>query len=201
MALKFRHHFMNMVRGGPELTIKTTALLTSMLLLAPPAISAPEDSLEAGIKATYLYKMAPFVEWPGSAFKGETTPFVICVIGRDPFGPLLDRAVAGQRVGSHPIIVNRLAVAVHDSRCHIAYLGGSPTQGVKEALQLLDKAPVLTVTSGPATPGAVDFVVTDGRVRFRIDNQAAADGGLSISSKLLSLALSVKPKTMPGFPP
>jgi hypothetical protein len=34
--------------------------------------------------------------------------------------------------------------------------------------------------------------MTQGRVRFRIDDQTAADDGLSISSKLLSLAVSVR---------
>jgi len=53
-----------------------------------------QDSLETAVKATYLYKFAPFVTWPQ-----RPGPFVICVVGRDPFGPVLDQAVAGQRAG------------------------------------------------------------------------------------------------------
>ena len=55
-------------------------------------------------------------------------------------------------------------------------------------------APVLTVTDDagdPAARGMIDFVLRDGRVRFRIDPRAAERSGLVISSKLLSLA--VKP--------
>ncbi len=41
------------------------------------------------------------------------------------------------------------------------------------------------------TRGMIDFVLKDARVRFRIDPRAAERSGLTISSKLLSLA--VKP--------
>ena len=39
--------------------------------------------------------------------------------------------------------------------------------------------------------GAIHFAVVNGRVRFHIDNDAAVRAGLNISSRLLSLALSV----------
>jgi hypothetical protein len=37
----------------------------------------------------------------------------------------------------------------------------------------------------------VDFTLHQGKVRFRIDQAAAEANGLTVSSKLLSLALSV----------
>jgi hypothetical protein len=39
-------------------------------------------------------------------------------------------------------------------------------------------------------------VIHDNRVRFEIDDAAAARNGLTISSKLLGLALSVKPRDL-----
>jgi hypothetical protein len=54
---------------------------------------------------------------------------------------------------------------------------------------------VLTVTDVTAATTAgviIRFVIKDSRVRLDIDDQAAAQGGLTISSKLLSLALSVR---------
>ena len=56
---------------------------------------------------------------------------------------------------------------------------------------------VLTVTDGQADSGDVgiiNFVVRDSRVRFDIDDAAAASAGLTISSRLLNLALHVKPR-------
>jgi hypothetical protein len=159
-----------------------------------------QESLETAVKAAYLYKFAPFVGWPGAAARAGQ-PFTVCVVGADPFGSVLDRAVAGQKVGDRPIAVRRLATAARDSACEIAFLGGSRGQSVKDGLGILHGAPVLTVTDGSPYPGVIDFALTQGRVRFRVDDQAAADSGLTISSKLLSLAVSVRSRKTSGSNP
>src|ERR1700733_6570688 len=41
---------------------------------------------EYRVKAAFLYNFAKFVEWP--AHTGADDTFVICVLGRSPFGPL-----------------------------------------------------------------------------------------------------------------
>jgi hypothetical protein len=56
--------------------------------------------------------------------------------------------------------------------------------------------PVLTVTdrsAGGTEAGIIDFVVQDNRIRFAIDSDAASANGVTISSELLKLALTVKP--------
>ena len=68
---------------------------------------------------------------------------------------------------------------------------------MKDGLRALQGAPVLTVTDGAAAPGIVDLVLSGGRVRFRIDDETARASRLAISSKLLSLAVSVTSK--PGL--
>lgn len=182
------------------LTLRLAGGLLGLMLGLGLALAARADpaDLETAVKASYLYKFGPFVDWPAQAFAGPDSPFVICVVGRDPFGSLLDRAVTGQRVGGRAIVVARLASADHGSACQVAYLGGSRDQSVRAALAALRGAPVLTVTDGPGGPGIVDFVLADNRVRFRIDEAAAAENQLTISSKLLGLALSVNQKKPSG---
>jgi hypothetical protein len=90
--------------------------------------------------------------------------------------------------------VARLAEVDRESGCQVLYAVGSSRQSVPQALQAVRGAPVLTVTDagrGP-TRGMIHFVVFEDRVRFHIDAQQAAQSGLSISSKLLALGLSVK---------
>ncbi len=168
---------------------RSLALAAALCLVATSA--RDQDSLATAVKASYLSKFAPFVVWPA----GPTGPgtFAICVVGKDPFGGVLDRAVGGQTIVGRPAAVLRLATIQANSPCQIAFLGGSPAQGIKDALRALHGAPVLTVTDGGVPRGIIDLAIVDGRVRFRVDNQAAADSGLTISSKLLSLALSVSP--------
>ena len=53
---------------------------------------------------------------------------------------------------------------------------------------------ILLVTDGAVSSdrGMIHFVLDDDRVRFHIDLQAASRSRLSISSRLLNLALSVR---------
>ena len=165
------------------------------------AVSAPAHAAsEYAVKAAYLYKFAAFAEWPGASFPTADSPLNLCVVGFDPFGAQLDRAVAGQRIGDHPIVAKRLERAHPDAGCHIAYIGGSRTEPVPEALAVLRGSPTLTVTDQAmgSTRGAVHFVLKDQRVRFHINDEAAEQNRLSISSKLLRLALTVRARKARG---
>lgn len=161
--------------------------ILAFALLVPAARPRAQDSLEYAVKAAYLVKIAPFVEWPAGAFASPSAPLSICVMGADPFGNLLARAAEGQKDGDHPIAVRRIGAP--DPACRIVYLEASEDQAYQRAFA---GRPVLTVTDAASRPGIVNFVLVDGHVRFEIDEDAARASGLTISSKLLSLATRVK---------
>ena len=164
----------------------------AVLLAAIPAHSA-DRSLEYAVKATFLYKFASFVEWPQGSFATESSPFNLCVVGRDPFASRIQEAVSGQNVGRHPIVLRQLARAEPQSDCHVMFVSGSPAQPAAEALKAVSGTPTLTVTDSAigATAGIIHFVIVDGRVSFDIDTVAAAKNRLVIRSKLLELARRV----------
>jgi hypothetical protein len=171
------------------------AVAALLAVFAPLAPARAASGLETAVKATYLYKFAPFVEWPAAAFEGAASPFYLCVQGEDPFGPVLDNAVAGQRIGQHPIVVRRMQRIEHGLACHILYVSGSRAQSAAEALRTVRGSGVLTVTDATREPGVkgdIHFILKDGRVRFEIDDVTASADGLVISSKLLNLALAVR---------
>lgn len=167
--------------------------------IAPGAALAQEGiSLERAIKAIYLWKFAPYVEWPASVFKSPDSPFVICVIGNNPFGQVLDEAVTGQRISSRPIEIKRISAVSRNSGCEILFTAGSPEQSIAAALAAVRGSPVLTVTDSEDSKGLkgiINFVIENNHVRFEINDAAAAENGLVISSKLLSLAVAVTPRT------
>ena len=169
-------------------------LALAALLLAPAShAAAPTASSEYEIKAAYLYKFGDFVEWPAKAFASPDSPATLCIVGDDPFDGILDKAVSGQRIGGRPIVVKRLQTVGADSGCHILYV--DTKQPPEQYLAAVRGSSVLTVTDGALadqTGGIISFVIKDNRVRFEIDDQAAAVNGLSISSKLLSLAVAIK---------
>jgi hypothetical protein len=159
------------------------------------AHAAEKESLEKAVKAAYLSKFGLYVEWPATAFPSPNSALTLCVAGEDPFGAALDKAAADQSTGGgRPISVRRLRTVGRDSGCHILYIGGSDALHIRQAIDAVRGSSVLTVSDARGTQvGAIiNFVVKDNRVRFDIDEEAAAQNGLTISSKLLSLALNVK---------
>jgi hypothetical protein len=167
----------------------------ALALSAPTAGPRADTVTEYPVKAAFLSKFGDFVDWPEGGFADPAAPAVLCVVGRDPFGPALDRAAQGQRLHGRMIVVRRIKVIDPASGCHLAYLGGG-AQDQALALRTLAGAPVLTITdqAPEEARGVIDFTLRDNRVRFRIDDASAARHGLTISSKLLALAISVRPR-------
>jgi hypothetical protein len=95
-----------------------------LLLAVALAAAAP---LEYGVKAAYLLGFTRYVEWPAFVFPAEGAPLVLCVIGPDPFGDLLDRTVAGRSSQQRRLAVRRLAVAelAQAGGCHVAFVSRS----------------------------------------------------------------------------
>src|SRR5687767_10679979 len=74
-----------------------TRAATFLLALALfPASTSRADAQAAAseyeVKAAYLYNFGRFVTWPPDSSDGEA--FSICVLGRDPFGRVLDTTLA-----------------------------------------------------------------------------------------------------------
>ena len=101
----------------------------------------------------------------------------------------------GAKVGDRPVTLRRLQKVTAESDCQIAYIAGSSEQPVAEGLRALAETPVLTVTDSDRgdARGMIHFAMQQSRVKFHIDSGAAARSNLTLSSKLLALALSVKP--------
>lgn len=167
------------------------AVLFLLALLLPGEAHPQSAMLEAEVKATYLYKLAQFVTWPPGAL--PSGPFTVCVVGGRPFSGLLDQAVQGAQVQQHPIVVRHYASIRFNPGCQVMFVTASDPQQIAAMLAAVRGSPVLTVTDSQQetdATGIINFVLVDGRVRFQIDRRAAAQNGLIISSKLLSLAVS-----------
>lgn len=167
-------------------------LAGALLLLAPTA--APAQVTDTAVKAAFLPKFARYVTWPSAAMPRGGDPFVLCVLGSDPFGSMLDEAARSQTVDGRRIAVRRLDSAANADGCQIAFVQGSRTRPAGQLIAALGKKPVLTVTdsSNGSQRGIIHFAVVNGRVRFYIDQSSAAQRGLAISSRLLALAIGVK---------
>jgi hypothetical protein len=175
--------------------ISISVLLIWISLVLLPMQAQPVSPSEYQVKAAFLYNFAKFVEWPAEVFQ-DNKPFVIGIVGHDPFGGLIDEAVSGKTVRDRKITVNRYSKIEDAANSHILFVAGSEGEEVARILKRLGKAPVLTVSDIErfAEEGGMIQLVTDqNRVRFAVNVAAVDRAGLKPSSQLLKLAQIVGP--------
>jgi hypothetical protein len=149
---------------------------------------AAEAPTEYQVKAVFVFNFAHFVEWPPQAFTAPDAPFVIGILGSDPFGARLDEAVRGERIDQHPLQVRRFRNVDELGPCQVLYIDRSVSAESRRVLTALDHRSTLTVSDmdGAAEGGVmIQFVTENSRIRLRINVEAARAAGLTISSKLL----------------
>jgi len=166
-----------------------------LLGFATPAVAAESaPSAEYQLKAVFLFNFAQFVEWPARAYRDAKAPLVIGVLGEDPFGAFLDRLVSGEKVGGRPLIVRRFPRADDITECHILFISRSEAATLNQVLARLKGRSLLTVSDVDTFTrqgGIVRFVMENGKIRLRINVEAAKECDLTISSKILRPAMIV----------
>jgi hypothetical protein len=146
---------------------------------------------EYDVKAVFLYNFVSFVTWPDSAFADANTPFVIGVLGHDPFGPVLDEVVRSEQAKNRALVVKRMGRVEEATDCHILFISGSEGRRVPEILRKQAGRPTLLVGDFPGfaeAGGMVGFRMEGSRLKLDINVDAARAANLAISSKLLRVA-------------
>lgn len=144
---------------------------------------------EYQVKAAFLLNFIKFIEWPDSAEKKGVT---LCVIGKDPFGSLLDQLAASQ---TPPPSIARLSRTDDMKRCNLAFISQSESDVYAKILASFANSSIVTVSDIPGfvdNQGVIGLVIEEERVRFEIGLAAAKNAKIVISSKLLSLAKNAK---------
>ena len=168
-----------------------TALLLILLLSAPVTGMADEAQYtEYRIKTAFLYNFSRFTSWPEATLQ-DRSEFSLCTLGNTLFRAQLDTLI-GKTVHSKTLVVKQFDRPEELVDCQLVFL--SQSDELTETLWILKELPVLTVSDAATFTekgGIIQFELVDNKVRFRINVDAARTAGLTISSKLLSLAISV----------
>ncbi len=167
------------------LLIRLAVLVMGVMLLTGDASAALS---EHRLKAVFLFNFSKFVEWPPSAFATADAPFVIGVIGRDPFGSDLGDIARGETVNGRRLLVRHVQAAQDAAACQILFIPESEGAKLEEIVAALAGSNTLTVSDldSAAQRGAMIRLITDrDKIRLRINVESARAAGLTISSKLL----------------
>jgi len=167
--------------------------------LAPTSLANRTD--EYRLKTAYLCRFAEFVSWPASAPTGTIT---IGVVQFDSYRAAVDAEFAGVAPEHRPCRLIPVDSPADARGCHIVFVNTADRAVLADYLASLRGQPVLVVTdvrSGARLGAAINFFTVDGKIRFAINQEAAEEAGLSISSRLLRLGRVVKGGSTDEEPP
>jgi hypothetical protein len=160
-------------------------------LLSFTACARAQLPSEYRLKAAFLYNFALFTEWPAEV--GPTLN--LCIQGQDPFGEEID-ALQGKAVAGRSIALQRKTGGDSLKGCQIVFVPAQALARLPHMLDELGDQPILTVADSPgaARQGvALNMTLTQNKITFEANLQAARTGRLKLSSKLLRLATEVYP--------
>ncbi|MFI5174453.1 MAG: YfiR family protein [Terriglobia bacterium] len=163
------------------------ALASCIAAFGNPPSQSPR---EYQVKAAFLYNFAKFIEWPSNVAADPNSPFVLGIMGDDPFGADLEQTINGKAVNGRRLVIKRFKRGQPLDLCQILFISSSEQGHLTQILDSLKGSSVLTVGEADhfaQSGGIINFTLKDDRVRFEINLGAADRARLKISSKLLVL--------------
>src|ERR1051325_1244096 len=167
-------------------------LLTLLSLLLTYSRGRAQDSApsEYQLKAAFIFNFAKFVEWPPTAFSDAKSPFVVGVLGENPFSTDLERALHDKTLNRRPMKAVECRTLAEAKKCHIVFISASEKTRIREILKDLGPTNILTVSDADGfieSGGMIAFYREGNKIRFEINDQTAKKAGLKIDSRLLGL--------------
>lgn len=152
--------------------------------------AAPASTLEARVKAGCLFNFVRFTTWPAGALP-PGKPIGFCSMGAADVERMLENSFRGREIESHPLAFRQISDASELSDCHLLFLSGPESRGMK-ALRKSPRATLMLIVGDDGTYSKfgtlLDFSIDGDRVAFNANGDAIALSHLRLSSKLLSLA-------------
>lgn len=155
--------------------------------------AADDIDLATQVKAAYLFNFARFIQWPKADAELDASVFNLCIVGDPKIARALEDAKSND-IGNRRLNVTLLNNAATVQHCQLVFIT-NPTGGLGRAI--LDDTrnlPILTVVDAgnpESDDGMITLLLVDGRLRFRVNQQAAQRAGLRIPAQVLKLAENV----------
>lgn len=169
-----------------------------LALLSPHSFGAEMVNKEYQLKAAFLYNFTKFVaEWPTNRIAAKDAPITIGVLGKNPFGDELNKAVQGRNANGRAFVVKTLDAAADAKTVDVLFVPHGQETLLQDQLPAIQAAGVLTVGESDTfgtMGGLINFTTEADKIRFTINLDEADQHGFKFSSQLLKLAQIIRRK-------
>lgn len=157
------------------------------------ATAQEHDTDQRLLKAAYIFNFAKFTSWPTSAWNDVSSPLTICSVGQDSLISELEK-LGGKNIKDRPVNVRHIKSAQLPGNCQLLYIATSEKKRFKRIVKAISDVSILTVSQIPDSGysgGIIELFLDKGRLKFKINLNKARKAGLTISSRLLKLAILI----------
>lgn len=165
-------------------------------LFAISACAFGTELTEYQIKAEFIERFTRFIEWPSSLQRPQSEPFIIGVIGRDPFDGYLDAIARARMIKGRQVKIVHLPSPDEIGSCQLLFVAASERGRIDAILAKARNFPVLTIADSPGSLESgvmINLYTAEHKVRFEINEQEMSKAGFAASAQLLKLARSSAP--------
>jgi hypothetical protein len=170
-------------KGKAGFSLKLFAVIFGLLLITVSIYGQEEK-----FKALFIYNFTKYIQWPENV-EGD---FKITIIGNIDLVKELDFIATKKTVGQSAIIVLSAKSAALLKKCQMVFVSRDK---IDELPDLIDKAKqfnALIITESPnacSKGSAINFVTSNGSIKFEISKSNIENAGLKISGALLNLGI------------
>jgi hypothetical protein len=171
-------------------------LLLCLLLPLVQSHGAEKEVPEYRLKAVYMLNFLRFTVWPQESFGSTNSPFVIGILGDDPFGNELKTAISGELIDGRKIEIQHFQKVEDGLRSHLLFISKSHRLKIGTILEACKGTPVLTVSEVEdfaRRGGMINMVLNSGKVDLLINLKSAREVGINITSQLSRRAREIFP--------
>ncbi len=168
-------------------------ILILVLTTAQGGDIAAKLAKEYQLKAAYLLNFARFTTWPDKAFADPQAPFVISILGDNPFGNSLE-PLTTRKIKNRAIELQYFTDSKKIKPCQMLFINKSERHSLPSILERCKGMSIFTISDIKGfiqLGGMLEFITIKGHLRFSINFAQVQKHGLKIDAQLLALATEV----------
>lgn len=141
------------------------------------------------VQAYFIYNFSRLIKWPDNYTQGD---FVIGVLGKSNAYQNLVELTSNKKVGMQTMAVKRFSTPGELTDCHILFISADNSTMINEINRKLINKHTLIISESNGlihSGSAIDFLIVDNKLRFKLNIDNAEKYNLAVSKSLLDMAM------------
>lgn len=169
--------------------MKSRSVIIIALLVATIFNGLKAQSDIDAVKAIYIYNFLSHIVWPDDQ---QSKELIIGVYGNSKTYGHLINYTANRFVGTKPVRIYNINSPSQLKKCQVVFIAEDKSSEMSKIKNIVSNCPCLLVSEkdGMINKGsAIDFVVQNNKLAYRLSEANAREQKLIISQKLVNLSL------------